>query len=595
MTDGITSPVSFFCDTTLETVTVTVVAKGSTGLTASFGAAPTTTVLLDGVTSAPAAPTITQSALPIFGGIQFSFAQLTGVAADSIQCYKIYRNTSNNTGTATVVQTIVHDPKNAGSPITFQDSNILASTAYWYWVTAVNTSGLESVFSSAGTTTGNFSIPVETINLFANPSTQGSGNLPAANHFVNEQWQGAALGGSTANPDYRNGRDIRLGFSASGFNEVTQSKSITRFKPGQVVTFSLRLRRDTTVGSPNGTVVMGVQAITDAGGGIGVTGGSTTVSINLSELSGTYKLFKMTTTLNVLGGQAQWFFIVENTSSNCDVYMTEPMLNNGFDAAPFTTNTFLQDVPQYAFEGSAFVSDDFTDPSNSGLTNTLTGHLPSAGGGSPGTGIGHQWNLFVETGSGSSIAAWTSTGNALFIYSGSNQRLISWNLATALSVAYYVQADVSLGSSTGITTLESGVVGRLTDGNNFYMARLFNSSGTITVELWKRVSGTYTMLGTFSPGAVSSGTMKLQMTDAAKTLFWNGTQVISSSDNALAGPGMAGIWEGMNVTSSSVNVSCDNFTAVYIQNVSAPATPPPPPNPPPAIDYDPGNEPALRR
>jgi hypothetical protein len=168
-------------------------------------------------------------------------------------------------------------------------------------------------------------------------------------------------------------------------------------------------------------------------------------------------------------------------------------------------------------------------------------------------------------------------------------------LATALSPAYYAQADVNFGSSTGITGLETGVVGRLIDGNNFYMARFLNSSGTITVELWKRVGGTYTILGTFSPGAVTSGTLKLQITDAAKVVFWNGTQVISSSDNALAGPGMAGLWQGMNVTSSTTAVSGDNFTAVYVQNVSAPATPPPPPDPPPPIDYDPGNEPALRR
>jgi hypothetical protein len=147
MVDGIDSPVAFTCETTGENVTVIVQAMGASGTVSDFDTAPTTTVLLDGVISAPPAPTLTQSLLPIPAGLQFSFAQLSGLAADVVAAYRVYRNTINDAPSATLLRTFVHDPTNSGN-ITFQD-RMGANQIRFYWVTAVNTVGLESSKTAA--------------------------------------------------------------------------------------------------------------------------------------------------------------------------------------------------------------------------------------------------------------------------------------------------------------------------------------------------------------------------------------------------------------------------------------------------------------
>jgi hypothetical protein len=153
------SPISILVETTGETVVVAVQAVSAGGTAADLANCPTALVTLDGVVSAPPAPNVVQSCLPIFGGIQFEFTELSGLAADVIQSYKVYRNTSNNSGTAFVIQTLPHNPQNAGTNIVVQDNQIVANVFYWYWVSAVNTTGLESVLTAAGTSAGNFGSP----------------------------------------------------------------------------------------------------------------------------------------------------------------------------------------------------------------------------------------------------------------------------------------------------------------------------------------------------------------------------------------------------------------------------------------------------
>lgn len=136
------SPASFLCDTTHETVTVTVVAVSSTGDTADFDTAPTTTVVLDGVTSAPSAPSIAQSLVATPTGYQFSFNQLGGLSADQVDGYQVWRNTTNNSSTAARFQYFKHNPINS-TPVVVTDV-APNGTVYFYWVSSVNTTGLES-------------------------------------------------------------------------------------------------------------------------------------------------------------------------------------------------------------------------------------------------------------------------------------------------------------------------------------------------------------------------------------------------------------------------------------------------------------------
>lgn len=149
--DGHDSPVNFLVESTGETVVVTVQAVG--GRTAAdIGTAPTTTVVLDGVTSAPASPTVTQQLVSIPNGYQFTFRPLTGLAADVIEGYWIYRDTTSTTPTPPTsrFQYVPHSTAATSSDgFVFQDTTVTIGSTYYYWVSAVNTSGLESSLSAA--------------------------------------------------------------------------------------------------------------------------------------------------------------------------------------------------------------------------------------------------------------------------------------------------------------------------------------------------------------------------------------------------------------------------------------------------------------
>lgn len=144
MSQGSTSPIEFLCSTTHEVVTVTVVAFSASGISADFATAPTTTVSLDGVTSAPPAPSIAQAqvALTKASGWQFSFNVLGGLEFDLISGYRIYHSTVNTTPVppANQYQAIPQPSTNIGTIVV---QEIVAGIVY-YWVSSVSTSGLES-------------------------------------------------------------------------------------------------------------------------------------------------------------------------------------------------------------------------------------------------------------------------------------------------------------------------------------------------------------------------------------------------------------------------------------------------------------------
>jgi hypothetical protein len=146
--DGRNSPLSFLVETTGETVVVTCQAAGSDGSTIDFAGAPTTTVLLDGVISAPPAPSISQSLVATPLGYQFAFTQVSvGSTQDVIDSYRVYKFTADTPGSAALLKTFKHDPTSVGA-IVVQD-NVGGGNTFYYWVTSVNTVGLESAKTAA--------------------------------------------------------------------------------------------------------------------------------------------------------------------------------------------------------------------------------------------------------------------------------------------------------------------------------------------------------------------------------------------------------------------------------------------------------------
>jgi hypothetical protein len=143
------SPIIFLCEATGETVTVYVQPVGTSGIAENLNISASTTVALDGVVSAPPAPSISQTLIAIPLGYQFAFNQVNvGSTEDVLDSYKVYRHTANNSAAASLLKTFKHDPVNNGAAIVVQD-NVGGGTTYYYWVSAVNTVGLESTKTAA--------------------------------------------------------------------------------------------------------------------------------------------------------------------------------------------------------------------------------------------------------------------------------------------------------------------------------------------------------------------------------------------------------------------------------------------------------------
>lgn len=115
------------------------------------------------------------------------------------------------------------------------------------------------------------------------------------------------------------------------------------------------------------------------------------------------------------------------------------------------------------------------------------------------------------------------------------------------SSEYDVEADVSDPASTGIAGRTS------TTATTFYHAR---NNGT-EWQLYKFVSGTATLLGSYADSYSGTKRLKLQIRDAAKKVFVDGVERISSGDNSITDAGRAGIRLILNNTVPRI----DNFLA----------------------------------
>lgn len=108
----------------------------------------------------PPAPVLSQPLATIPTGYTFTFLQVKLPTSTNpnavISSYKVYRNTANSTGGASVAQVISHGLTNTGSPIVVTDPQPNGVTLF-YWVSAVNVSGIESTLTptQSGSVTSN--------------------------------------------------------------------------------------------------------------------------------------------------------------------------------------------------------------------------------------------------------------------------------------------------------------------------------------------------------------------------------------------------------------------------------------------------------
>jgi hypothetical protein len=178
------------------------------------------------------------------------------------------------------------------------------------------------------------------------------------------------------------------------------------------------------------------------------------------------------------------------------------------------------------------------------LTDTFAGSAgplnPSNWQTMPGQSSGFQPGGFTLNGSGKAVAG-----------------------ATVVNIADFMNASLADSSitATGITLAgvgsEAGVVAR-NNGTSFYLATVFNNNGVFTAQIYiVRAFGNFSVLGSFSFGGPLAQPFNLQFTvqGNALTLFINGVQRVTATDNTLMGPGVDGLWATPNCTFDSFTLA----------------------------------------
>jgi hypothetical protein len=161
------------------------------------------------------------------------------------------------------------------------------------------------------------------------------------------------------------------------------------------------------------------------------------------------------------------------------------------------------------------------------------------------------WTLVDGEASGANINAVNS------LRANSNQTVGSYKCTSQGSADHYTQAS----QLSNVAAFSVAV--RLTNGNNFIAARSFSG----VWEIYKRVSGTLTLIGSFTQALVSGDVVRLTAVGNTITLKVNGTQVISATESF----NNTEVGQGLIPRGGSTTAWIDNFEAGAV-SVAATAT-----------------------
>jgi hypothetical protein len=85
---------------------------------------------------------------------------------------------------------------------------------------------------------------------------------------------------------------------------------------------------------------------------------------------------------------------------------------------------------------------------------------------------------------------------------------------------------------------------RLQDQENMYAARIYRSSRGAISRLYKKVSGTWTALGSLFTGPADGSVCKLEIVGTALKFYDDGVEVASATDSDISAAGKAGLGAG---------------------------------------------------
>ena len=196
---------------------------------------------------------------------------------------------------------------------------------------------------------------------------------------------------------------------------------------------------------------------------------------------------------------------------------------------------------------SQFVNDTFTDTAGT----TLASHTGETGA---------TWTEYGETGGAVAISA---AGRAYPSVAAPSAYYASGAPATA---EYDVEADLYIAANpAGFCNTWLAARADSTN-NNWYMAGYTANTGAFALQMFKRVAGSYTSLGSFSltlsVGSTTHMKFSVRNSGTLQNLIVGGTSYITASDTAISAAGKAGVrFDTNDPADASHGYQLDNFTA----------------------------------
>lgn len=201
---------------------------------------------------------------------------------------------------------------------------------------------------------------------------------------------------------------------------------------------------------------------------------------------------------------------------------------------------------------AAFFNDTFTV----GADTLLDAHTPDTG-----TGWTKVWG--TDAGAALEVKASIDQVSADTDIGGANKGAFYAADATYPSANYYAQVTMVQGASQ--TTRPIFLFVRMTDANNLYAVRIAGTGGNNS-RLYKKVSGTWTALGSLFATPANGSVIKLEINGTTLTCYDDGVSVQSVTDSSISATGEAGL--GMGGGAEGTNSSDDFNTAMIVDNFS---------------------------
>ncbi|HET6224736.1 MAG TPA: hypothetical protein VFF27_00560 [Bacteroidia bacterium] len=215
-----------------------------------------------------------------------------------------------------------------------------------------------------------------------------------------------------------------------------------------------------------------------------------------------------------------------------------------------STGLNISSTQNVVFSVVIIFQDSFTEGQ---FNNTpLNSHTPN---------IGLSWTQLINMNTSSGIKAYGLTGQAQPVSAALNKgSFYGANVSGGYLLADYEVEVKSVTTFTG-APLVLGVRVNNT-GSNGYFVRFYTGGS----QLYKRVGGTWTAIGSAGSGVANNATAKLQIIGTALKFFVNGTLTLSATVNDISAAGVAGLGMGRVMLSSDgeLNLVADDFKVTLL-------------------------------